>query len=53
MEIQVIFKDKVLVKFSRDLFLQKLEDYFNGDKGLLTEAFNKMEKDLKSEILKL
>lgn len=53
MEIQVIFKDKVIVKFPRDIFLQKLEDYFRGDKGLLTEAFNMMEADLKKEILKL
>ena len=53
MEIQIIFKDKVLVKFTRDIFLQKLEHYYKGDVGLLTEAFNMMEKDLKKELLKL
>lgn len=53
MEVQVIFKDKVLVKFPRNIFLEKLEHYFKGDIGLLTEAFNEMEKDLKKEILKL
>lgn len=54
MEIQIIYKgNKVAVKFSRDLFLNKLEYYYKGDKGLLTEAFNKMEKDLKKELLKL
>jgi len=53
MEIQIIFKDKVLVKFTRDIFLQKLEHYYKGDVGLLTEAFNNMEKDLKKELLKL
>ena len=53
MEIQVIFKDKVVVKFPRKVFLEKLEYYYKGDKGLLIEAFNKMESDLKREILKL
>lgn len=53
MEIQVIFKDKVIVKFPRNVFLEKLENYYRGDVGLLTEAFNKMESDLKKEILKL
>jgi hypothetical protein len=54
MEIQVVFNhNKVVVKFKRDVFLQKLEGYYQGDVGLLTEAFNKMEADLKKEILKL
>jgi len=54
MEIQVVFNhNKVVVKFKRDVFLQKLEEYYNGDTGLLTEAFNAMEGDLKKEILKL
>ena len=53
MEIQVVFRDKVVVKFPRKVFLEKLEYYYKGDKGLLTEAFNKMESDLKREILKL
>lgn len=54
MEIQIVFNhNKVLVKFSRDVFLQKLDYYFKGDTGLLTEAFNMLEDDLKKELLKL
>lgn len=53
MEITIIYKDRYLVKFTRDVFLNKFEDYFKGDKGLMIEAFNEMEKDLKRELLKL
>jgi hypothetical protein len=53
MEIIVQYKNKILVKFPRDLFLQKLEDHFKGDKGLLTEAFNAVESEIKKELLKL
>ena len=53
MEIIITYKGKHLVKFSRDLFLIKFEEYFKGDKGLMIEAFNNIEKDLKKELLKL
>ena len=57
MEIQVVYNvrgaQNILIRFKRDVFLSKLEHYFKGDIGLLTEAFNMMEKDLKKEILKL
>jgi len=53
MEIQITYRGKHLVKFKRDLFLSKFEEYFKGDKGLMIEAFNNIEKDLKKELLKL
>jgi len=53
LEIQIVYKGKAVVIFSRDVFLQKLENYFNGDNGLLIEAFNKIEEDIKKQLLKL
>lgn len=53
MEIIIQYNGKAIVKFPRDVFLSKFEEYFKGDSGLLVEAFNKIEKDIKKELLKL
>ena len=53
MEIEIVYRGKAIVRFSRDMFLQKFEDYYKGDKGLLVEAFNAIEADIKKELLKL
>ena len=53
LEIQVVYKGKAVIRFSRDMFLQKFENYYKGDKGLLIEAFNAIESDIKKELLKL
>ncbi|NTW90573.1 MAG: hypothetical protein HGA35_01335 [Erysipelotrichaceae bacterium] len=53
MEIVIRYKDKAMVTFSRDIFLNKFEEYFKGDFGQVIEAFNMIEKDIKKELLKL
>jgi len=52
MEIQVIYKDKALVKFKRDIFLSKFKEYFKKHNDI-EKAFESIELDIKKELLKL